>query len=502
MPYEISLQKIIENRDKELSGRLLKIKKTAKTLLSYTHGKFPYYTPHDFSHSDNVEENLNWLIPDEIKEKMDNCEIFFLIIASWLHDWGMIGDENENPEKIRDEHHIRTEINFEKMYDKIYLSEQEARVVGRICRGHRKEDLYSEKYEDIVFGSNNKIRIRFLSALLRIADECDVTHNRTPEIIYYSLNPKGNSELEFKRHLSITGIGQLKEKHKINLSAIARDPKGARTLRDLAEKIQNELDVVKGILAQNEIVLDVVELNLETRGFIDKPIGFDVNKQKIVDLLIGEHLYSSKDVAIRELLQNSIDSCKLREQNEPSFQCSISIERLNDNIIIEDNGLGMNFYEAKKFLSIVGSSYYNSEELIQHLKGKLFDPISQYGIGILSSFLISKGITIETMKEGQEPCKFSIKSLDEEWKFEKGTLHEPGTTITLDLNEEGKKINIESSLNRYFLSPEITVYYQDKNKKLKKFKSNWSTDLINERFSIDILSKDRFFIIATQTVYI
>ena len=80
--------------------------------------------------------------------------------------------------------------------------------------------------------------------------------------------------------MCISGIGQISERHKINLSAIARNPKGARALRELRDKIQREIDSTKGILGKHGIPIDIIELNLEPRGFIDKPITFDLNKQK------------------------------------------------------------------------------------------------------------------------------------------------------------------------------------------------------------------------------
>lgn len=489
MSYEISLIKLIENRDKALYGRLLVIRKQAEALLVYTQGKFPYYTPHGFLHSSNVEENLNWLIPDNVKEKLNNFEIFFLLVAAWLHDWGMIGSEQENPFKIREEHHIRTEHNFEKLFDKLYLNEHEARIIGRICKGHRKVDLTSVEYNDIIFGHDIKIKQRLLAALLRLADECDITANRTPEIIYYSINPKDASEEEFKKHLSISGIGQLQERHKIYVSAIARDPKGARTLREAISKIQHELDAIKGILGQNDIPLDIVELNLETRGFIDRPIAFEINKSRIVELLIGKHLYSNHDVAVRELIQNSIDSCKIREQHEIGFKGKVSLIKDDNTLIVEDNGLGMGYFEAKQYLSVIGSTFYNSEAFRESIKDKPYDPIAQFGIGILSCFLISKGITIETMKQGEEPCKFSIESISEEWKYEKGLLQTPGTRITLVLDKDGEQISIKDALYRYFISPEIDIEFQDTTGGREKFNSSWSADNIN-RFLMKNLERD------------
>jgi hypothetical protein len=483
MSYERTLRKILQNTDLELSGRLVRIEEVASPLLSYTHGKFPYYTPHDFSHSLAVEENLNWLLLDDVKDKMNSYEIFFLVVAAWMHDWGMVGKAGEDPEQIRRDHHLRTEKNFEELYDKLFLSEHEARIIGRICRGHTKEDLYSKDFDDVVFGHNVRVRRRFLAAILRIADECDITYNRTPEIIYYNINPSDKAEEEFKKHLDVSGVGQLDEKHKIYISGIARDPKGAKTLREVREKIQRELDSVKGILAQNGLFLDVIDLRLESRGFIDKPIGFDVDKKRIVDLLIGEHLYKRRDVAIRELVQNSIDSCNFRRQTEPSMTYKIILRKPSKSSLeIEDNGMGMDYSTAKRFLSVVGASYYNTEEFRQLLKGKEFESIASFGIGILSSFLISEGIIVETMREGEDACRFTIGSLEEEWRYEKGSLNSPGTRITLILNKEGEAINLRESLEKYFAAPEIEISYQGDDGTLKKFESAWSIERVTERF--------------------
>jgi len=486
MSYERSLRRILQDRDPELYGRLKKIEKFARSLLSYTHGKFPYYTPHDFSHSLNVEENLNWMITGSIKEKMNSYEIFFLLVAAWMHDWGMIGKPEEDPKEIREIHHLRTERYFEEMHDKLYISEHEGRNIGRICRGHTKEDLYKKDFDDVVFGSSIRIRTGFLAAILRIADECDITYNRTPEIVYYTLNPTDKAEEEFKKHLSIGGVGQLDEKHKIYISAVARDPRGASALREIRDKIQNELNTVKAILAQHGVVLDYVELRLETRGFIDKPIGFEVDKKRIVDLLIGEHLYRRRDVAIRELLQNSIDACRLRKEIEPNVSFRITLKKsADDTIEVEDNGIGMEYSTAKRFLSIVGASYYGSEEFEDFIKGKIpFDPIARFGFGIMSCFLISEGITVETKKKGFDPCRFTIESSEQAWRYEKGSLKNPGTKIVLRLADEGKMINLRETLESYFIASEIPIYYGVNSGEIRQFEVPWSMDHIVERFAL------------------
>ena len=483
MSYEISLSKLVENRDTGLYGRLAGIREIAQPLLSYTHSKFPYYTPHDFSHSMAVEENLNWLIPDEVKIGMHTFELFFLIVAAWLHDWGMVAESDEDAELVRETHHIRTEINFEKFYDKLRLSEHEARIIGRISKGHRRVDLSSNEYDDIVFGQSAKIRRRFLASLLRVADECDITHNRTPEVIYFSIHPQEDAEAEFNKHLSIGGVGQLSETHKIYISAIARDPRGARTLREVAQKIQGELDSVKAFLSEQKVPLDVVELRLETRGFIDKPISFEMDRARIVQLLIGDHLYANQDVAIRELVQNSLDSCKLKQALAPDAVCKISLQKRKDGtLVVSDNGLGMDYIEAKQFLSTIGCSFRNSEDFRQRFASSKYSPIAQYGIGILSCFLICNRMIIETHKEGHAPCKFTIETVANEWRYEKGSLQTTGTQITLRLNEHGQEIKLRESLERYFLCPEIPVEFKDGDTKRELFHSEWSANFVFNNF--------------------
>ena len=395
----------------------------------------------------------------------------------------MIGEENEVPEEIRENHHIRTENYFETKYDTLGFSFHEGRIIGRICKGHRQVDLHSQEYEDMTFGQGIRIQTRFLAALLRIADETDVTHSRTPEVIYYTINPSGKSKEEFEKHLSISGIGQLDEPHKIYITAIARDPRGAKTLRELTSKIQHELNTVKSILTQNGLYLDVVDLKLETRGFIDKPIGFEINKSKIVDLLIGKHLYGKLDVSIRELVQNSIDACNYKKIFKNTYSPRISLVREDENnLSISDNGIGMSYTEAKKFLSNIGTSFYNSDEFIKSFSDKPYDPVSCFGIGLLSAFLIADGLIVETKKDNEDACKFTIASLSDDWKYEKGSLKNSGTIIRLSLNAEGKKISLLESLNRYFVTSDIPITYKEIDSAEKSFDSTWSIDIIAERF--------------------
>ena len=491
LSYAKSLRNTLRDKNEGLFDRLALIETAAKSVLTYTVSKFPYHTPHNFLHSQNVEEILNWLVPDEIKLKMNDYEIFVVLVAAWLHDWGMVASKNEDAEEVRNLHHIRTESNFETLYDKIHLSLPEARIAGRICRGHRKENLLSPQYDDSFLGSNILIRLRFLAALLRVADECDVTANRTPEVIYYTLGPEGASQEEFEKHLSIMGIGK-PTPYKLLLNGVAKSPKGVKVIEGVKNRIQTQLNSVKTILASNGVLLDIVEAHIDTRGFINKPIEFGLDRKSIVKLLIGSALYSRRDVAIRELLSNAVDTCRFRKLLFANFEPCIEIEFDKEHISFEDNGVGMNFEDASEYFSKKGHSFYVSKDFKDALKGKKFDPISKFGIGVLSSFLLADEMIIESKKSNCAPCRFTIQDLAEGWIYEEGSRQKLGTEVTLFLNDEGKKFDVEESLRHYAKNVEIPIFIKNaETGERQEFLQTWGYSMpeVLELFSKDAREK-------------
>lgn len=478
MSDKTDLRQLLKKGDDRLYTRLEPIREKMEATLSYTQGKFLNYTPHDLSHGLSVETTLNRLIPDHVKAKMNPFEIFFLLIAAWSHDWGMVGKAEEDSEKIRKTHHLRTEQNFAEMYKELGLSKHEGRIVGRICRGHRKVDLRHKDFDTWSF-KHMWIRRRFLAALLRIADECDITHMRTPEVLYHTLQPTGKDKEEFQKHLQISGI--VPQNNNIYISAVAQDPLELEILQKLEKKIQDELDAVKGILAEEGVILERVIVEVEPEGFIKQLIRFSVNDSKLLELLIGDRLYSRKDVVIRELVQNAIDACILRQKLEPDVQPHIILRKTSNYLEVEDNGFGMDLSIAKHFLSTVGMSYYTSEGIKKLINDQIFDPIAQFGIGILSCFRIADEVIIETKRTGHKPWKFIIKSVAQPWRPEKGSLKTPGTKVILQLNEEGKHLDLLKTLEHYCIAPEISIYYQTDDKEPKKLQDGWSLDQIRER---------------------
>jgi HSP90 family molecular chaperone len=181
---------------------------------------------------------------------------------------------------------------------------------------------------------------------------------------------------------------------------------------------------------------------------------------------MGTSLYTEKTVALRELLQNSIDACRCRKAKEAGYEGKISYQLVKENtgegeirkIIVEDNGVGMDDHVIENYFMRIGKSYYQSrdfkKECIQ------FSPISVFGIGILSCFMMADRIEVETFKEGREPRKVEIENYSEYFVTRRGSRTEPGTTITLFLKDDAELDMIEE-LKKYARHVEFPVYVDD-----------------------------------------
>ncbi|MDE5754994.1 MAG: HSP90 family protein, partial [Oscillospiraceae bacterium] len=120
---------------------------------------------------------------------------------------------------------------------------------------------------------------------------------------------------------------------------------------------------------------------------------FQVNLGGMIDIL-SNHLYSSPDVFVRELLQNGTDAISGRKLLTPDFQdgkIKIQIQE-RKSLSFLDNGTGLTEQEIHQFLAVIGQS---SKRDLQ--TGKILeDYIGRFGIGLLSCFMVTDEIVIRT----------------------------------------------------------------------------------------------------------
>lgn len=119
---------------------------------------------------------------------------------------------------------------------------------------------------------------------------------------------------------------------------------------------------------------------------------------------MGVKLYKNRFACVRELYQNSLDACRcmLASQGDGTSKGKIEFgigtgETPEERYIYcHDNGIGMTKEIVSRYLLQIGNSFYRSSDfqrLVTSWKNP-FTPVSQFGIGILSCFMIGKRLEI------------------------------------------------------------------------------------------------------------
>ncbi|HYN92803.1 MAG TPA: HSP90 family protein [Pilimelia sp.] len=121
---------------------------------------------------------------------------------------------------------------------------------------------------------------------------------------------------------------------------------------------------------------------------------FQVDLRGVVDLL-SHHLYASPRVYVRELLQNAVDAITARRAAEPGAPARVQIdppEVTGDGTLrVSDTGIGLTEPQVHELLATIGRSGKRDE-----LGFARHEFLGQFGIGLLSCFLVADEIRVHT----------------------------------------------------------------------------------------------------------
>ncbi|MGK5551855.1 HSP90 family protein [Actinomadura kijaniata] len=149
--------------------------------------------------------------------------------------------------------------------------------------------------------------------------------------------------------------------------------------------------------------------------------AFQVDLRGVVDLL-SRHLYASPRVYLRELLQNAVDAITARG----GAGGRVRIETGGGVLRVHDDGVGLTEDEVHRLLATIGRSSKRDE-----LGFARHDFLGQFGIGLLSAFLVADEIEVVTRSaRGGEPVRWTGLA-GGSYRVERGERDEPGTTVTL-----------------------------------------------------------------------
>lgn len=274
------------------------------------------------------------------------------------------------------------------------------------------------------------INTQFISALLRITDILDFDFERTPKILFDSLGLKHNSlpgsEVslnEWEKHLSVQQLtfGELE----IVVKARCKHPAIEAAIRNFCIIIENEIRSTLSVIRRNEQdilnkysfrLATNVRAEIKSEGYKYIDLSLSLDESAVMSILMGTSLYRTPFAAIRELIQNGVDACSVRQtlrhdlgKGKVDIYCECD-EDGNNWICVRDNGIGMDEHVLSSYFFKVGRSYYSSNDFNRLFNStSLIKPTisSRFGIGFLSTFMLADLVEIET-----RPTPLSVSESD------------------------------------------------------------------------------------------
>ena len=335
--------------------------------------------------------------------------------------------------------------------------------------------------------NNEQVNLAFPGLLVRLADIMDFDASRAPTILYRHFGIENAvSILEWNKHMAITGW--LLSDNKLTYEANAcQHPVYEKAIRDFVSAIKREVEsIYDELIWQRAKMLGrgehyqlclprLVESSIQP-GFDDQnrkiydfhDLQFELDQYEIQQLLMGESLYADPTLCLRELLQNALDALQMRDLRlkvlakdpdarveptdvlRPGEALQVKVTWGRDSatdweyIRVSDSGCGMTCDVLERYFTKLGKSYYRSPEYererqILREHGFIVSPISQFGIGFLSCFMLADEIRIRTRPghatKYRPAYDVRLSGSGSLFWLSPGTLERQGTEITLYLKQ-------------------------------------------------------------------
>lgn len=515
---------------------LEKMCEKAVDLMKTVRDTFPEYTLHDGTHISNVLRLMEMLLGEEGIENLSLGECEMLLLSACYHDVGMcyfpemkekelknarfqrylddnswanllvkdqMAKNNIIPENVKHDffrsiHHMRVAEFLPEKLDCLHIRRD---YLIKVCQSHG-EDI--TKLQALEYDSYGETDCYFCAVILRLADVLDFDRTRTPEVLYHFQNIKKNespvTRREWLKHMSSQGFKFChRAQEEISFHAVCDDMQIEHEIGQFIDYIEQELKDCKKNLCRyghnrwkGFYIPEKVVKNIERNGYRTGEYCLTLDAERVLQLLVGNDLYASDTVFIREIVQNAFDAVYARKLFDEKYECEsldahIRISGWYDTegkqwVRIDDFGIGMTAEMILEYFLKVGRSFYQSDvfkiKSREHRNG--FIPISKFGIGILSCFLNGDRMEIATRHcNNGNGIRFSMTgirgyySIAEEEQGDKGIpmpsvkndeisnfRQTPGTSIAVKLKEAITE-DLEEVLKKYICYPDLKVEFYD-----------------------------------------
>lgn len=204
--------------------------------------------------------------------------------------------------------------------------------------------------------------------------------------------------------------------------------------------------------------------------------NLSINSENILPI-IKKWLYSDTDIFLRELVSNGTDAItKLKKLVtlgeadksilDEKLQVTVTIDKENKKLLIEDNGIGMTADEIKKYINDIAFSGATDFMNKYNEGGDADTIIGHFGLGFYSAFMVADVVEIDTLSyvDGSTAAKWVCDG-GIEYEIGESTRTTRGTTITLNINEDSEnfldKHTVTSVLRKYCGFFPVEIYVND-----------------------------------------
>lgn len=426
---------------------------------------------------------------------------------------------------IRATHHIRIETyvnNLESIFGNSFeqpaWGKKLAKDLSLVCRSHGEDISYLESFNTSAqyYGSEST-NLQLVAMLLRLGDIIHFSFDRAP--LELRTSRLFQSEFSFLQWaLKNNGANYSIENGKISFRAYCETPEIYFKLHNYLDWIEVEIQnyfkldrlwdtSYKSFIPNLQDKIERTNITNDEKVFLPKRgLSFSLNQNKIIDLLMGVGLYKDKFASLRELYQNALDACRCMISEANTIQhrstglIQFGIERVDDKVYLycKDNGIGMTKEVIENYLLKIGNSYYKSSDFYkkQAQWGGTFMPTSQFGIGILSCFMLGNKIEIITKTKEGNFVSCSIDGPHENFYYktttdtEKELILESGTVVKVLLSDENKNISNKQLDKLYLLLEGEPNYFPDQFEKYKEMYKDWNSHLYRLVNSFVTISPD------------
>ena len=491
------------------------------------------FTLHDSEHSFRVSERMAELVPNDVFPSLGDYELALLLLSAYLHDIGMTpergivlshyrfllagtgeltSDQQREFQKWLDNegqpsipvpgslaadarlslaaelttHYSRFKHNdWSEEWIRAQLQDKRlGNYAGwlsdliRLCRSHHegRHELLQRAFHPRLVGTPAQIvHLRYLAAVLRVADILDLDPERTPDVVLRHRDVSPGSLIYWSKDRDIS------LRKEANWYVVHARPDAAhihKAIEVTLDQVDEELRLCERLAIETHFevgpvlgerlphrwdIRPLVARSIEPRDHSYEYIqgDFRPNTRKILKLLSGTALYEKPIVAIRELLQNAFDAVReqiayerLARENpaDPSLETDLGrlhtvrlrVEFIDGShwLVCTDDGVGMSKAIIQGHFLVSGVSRRSDViELERQCERAGFNlgRTGQFGIGVLSYFMLGDYLLIRTLRSQQasDPetngWQFEIDGMESFGALRRDTSIKRGTEVRVRL---------------------------------------------------------------------